>query len=524
MRDPALKAPRVPSSVVVLLASILFLAVYLPRIDHAAGLIVDDAWYIQLARSLAEGQGYYLANSPSPGLVPTYPPGFAAILSLAFILDPRFPQNVALLKILSIAAMFGVGLVATVLHPLPRHVAPACPWPRVRDRRHAGLCLPGDVDRDVRLLVHPFSTRGGRPHRQEPRLSGGRFYRCTLLAAALAAGAVLIRSAGAPLVVAIVLLLLARRHWRQALLFGVTVVLCLAPWTWFARTHEPTREERLAHGGPQALSYTEHYALQWAGRPTYGTISARELPARVKDGLIDVFGRDVAAIVTPVLFRDARESGQEVIAVAGGRFPSSMGGAAGTMAVSLVLGGIAFIGFLTVARKGPTTAEFLVPLSIGMIVLWPFPAIRYVLPLTPFLFFYLLRGIQTLTRSGTVSRVALLIVIGLNLLDHSQYALARRAGEANWAAEGQEADAVLDWMRDNLTAEGHVATTNPALVYLRTGRRTVSIDDAHLNWANWKRRGVRYLVSLRPTSLPAATVPYRVLYRSPRQGFWVVEI
>ena len=354
-------------------------------------------------------------------------------------------------------------------------------------------------------------------------LSGGRFYRCTLLAAALAAGAVLIRSAGAPLVVAIVLLLLARRQWRQALLFGVTVVLCLAPWTWFARTHELTMEERLAHGGPQALSYTGHYALQWAGRPTYGTISARELPARVKDGLIDVFGRDVAAIVTPVLFRDARESGQEVIAVAGGRFPSSMGGAAGTMAVSLVLSGIALIGFLTVARKGPTTAEFLVPLSIGMIVLWPFPAIRYVLPLTPFLFFYLLRGIQTLTRSGTVSRVALLIVIGLNLLDHSQYALARRAGEANWAAEGQEADAVLDWMRDNLTAEGHVATTNPALVYLRTGRRTVSIDDAHLNWANWKRSGVRYAVSLRPTSLPAPTVPYRVLYRSPRQGFWVVE-
>ena len=92
-----------------------------------------------------------------------------------------------------------------------------------------------------------------------------------------------------------------------------------------------------------------------------------------------------------------------------------MGGAAGTMAVSLVLSGIALIGFLTVARKGPTTAEFLVPLSIGMIVLWPFPAIRYVLPLTPFLFFYLLRGLQTLTRSGTVSRVALLIVIGLDL-------------------------------------------------------------------------------------------------------------
>ena len=181
------------------------------------------------------------------GLLPPYPPGFAALLSLVF-----HPRSRVSTERRATEDPVDCGNVRrrhrelSVLHPLPRHDATTCPWPGVRDRRHAGFRLPGDVDRDVRMRVHPFSTRGGRADRQElDRQDPERrssYYRCTLLAAGLAAGTVLIRSAGVPLVAAIVLHLLARRHWRQALLFCVAVVLCVAPWTWFARTHEPTRE------------------------------------------------------------------------------------------------------------------------------------------------------------------------------------------------------------------------------------------------------------------------------------------
>ncbi len=416
---------RVPVWILVLVAASLFLTVYLPRIDAAAGLIVDDAWYILLARALAEGQGYHLANSPSPGLLPPYPPGFAALLSVVFLVDPEFPRNIVLLKSLSIAAMFGVGIVSyryftryrATTSPLALGLACAT----VVTPAFVFLATSTVMSECVFTLAQVGAVVLIDKSLIDKSATGDRHYGCTLLAAGLAAGTVLIRSAGVPLVAAIVLHLLTRRHWQQALLFCAAVLLCVAPWTWFARTHEPTREERLAHGGAHAFAYSEHFWLQWAGRPAMGTVSARELPARVKDGLIDVFARDIGAIVTPVLFRDGRESGQEVIAVAGGRFPASMGSAAGTIAVSLVLSSLAFLGFLSVARRAPTTAEFLVPLSIGMIVLWPHPAIRFVLPLTPFLFFYLVRGIQTLTRSGTASRIALLSVIGLNLLDHSQY-------------------------------------------------------------------------------------------------------
>jgi hypothetical protein len=282
--------------------------------------------------------------------------------------------------------------------------------------------------------------------------------------------------------------------------------------------------QRVAHGGAHAFTYGQEFWMRWAGQPTAGLITVGELPERVGYGLVNVFARDVGAIVTPVLFRGAVESGEEVISVGGGLFPASMGSATGTMIVSLLLSALAALGYVATIRRGATAAEFVVPLSIVMIVLWPQWTYRFVLPLAPFLLFYLLAGLRTLTPALPPARVALLCVIGLNVADHAQYILGSRTQSLDWVADAQEVDALLDWMREHATADGYVATTNPPLVYLRTGRHTVAIDDPGANWQRWKSMGVRYLVSLRPADVPTGYGPYRELYRSKRQGLWVIEI
>jgi hypothetical protein len=82
---------------------------------------------------------------------------------------------------------------------------------------------------------------------------------------------------------------------------------------------------------------------------------------------------------------------------------------------------------------------------------------------------------------------------------------------------------VLDWVTDHLDA-GLIATTNPALVYLRTGHRTLSFDRPGQDWSVWRARGVRYVVSLVAVQLPQGPrSDYRLLYRSP-SGYWVIEI
>ena len=511
-----------PAAFLTITLAALVLAIYLLRLDRIAGLIVDDAWYVLFAQALARGEGYSLVNAPTPGILPAYPPGFSAILSLVFRLSPRFPENVLLLKAVSIVAMMTLGVASHRYfrhRKLPRQLAIALAVAVVITPAFVFLATSTVMSECVftlmQLLVITLVDRSVAA--THPR-------RDTLLAGALAAATVLIRTAGAAMLVAVMLYLLKCRRWRHASLFAIMVLLCLAPWWWYARTHAPTRQERMAHGGSQSFTYSEAFWMRWAGESTAGVITMRDLPARVEDRLVDVFGRDVAGIVAPTLFRSAFESGEEVISVGGGLFPGSMGIATGTVLVSYLFSAVALLGFVSTIRRGASSAEFMVPLSIALIVVWPWPAYRFVLPLTPYLFFYLLAGLRTMTRALPVARVALLCVIGLNVADHVQYILESRSATLDWAANAQEIDALLDWMRHHVTGDGYVATTNPALVHLRTGRRTVAIDDPAANWQRWKSMGVRYLVCLVPGQPPPADGPYKELYRSGSHGLWVVEI
>src|SRR5215467_12408527 len=86
------KNPRALTTAGVV-ALLVALAIYILRLDRVVGLFVDDGWYALLAKSLATGQGYSLINSPSPGILPLYPPGFPFLLSLVYRLSPHFPEN-----------------------------------------------------------------------------------------------------------------------------------------------------------------------------------------------------------------------------------------------------------------------------------------------------------------------------------------------------------------------------------------------------------------------------------------------
>jgi hypothetical protein len=472
---------------------------------------------------MARGEGYSLVNSPTPGILPPNPPGFAAILSTVFALWPTFPANVLLLKAISIAAMMTLAIVCyryfldqrKVPHQLALALAVAVVITPAFVFLATSTVMSECVFTLVQLLAIVFVDRSATVTRSR---------RDSLLAGALAAATVLIRTAGAPLPVAATLYLLIRRQGRQASIFAATVLLCLAPWWAYSWTHAPTMEQRMAHGGAHAFTYGHEFWMRWAGQPTAGMITARELPARVASNLVNVFGRDVAGIVTPALFRSAFESGEEVISIGGGLFPASMGSATGTMVVSFLLTALAALGFVSTIRRGETAAECVVPLSIVLIVLWPQWTFRFMLPLAPYLFFYLLTGLRTITTALPATRILVLCVIGLNIADHTQYILGSRLAPLDWRADAQEVDALLEWMRQNLTGDGYVATTNPPLVYLRTGRRTVAIDEPGANWQRWKSMGVRYLVTLRPAELPASYGPYKQLYRSKRQGLWIIEI
>jgi hypothetical protein len=359
------------------------------------------------------------------------------------------------------------------------------------------------------------------------------------LAGLLTAAAILIRTAGVTILAAGLIYLARKRQWRSAAVFGAAAILAVLPWWLYARAHAPARADLIDHGGLMAVAYADQFWTSEAGTVTARPVGADHLPARVVGNLANIAIRDVGGIVTPLLFRTPGESGLEVIGLGppeGGKVPS-MGSAVGTKVVSLALTLIAGLGFVVAWRRRATVAEWLVPLAIAMIALWPFWTFRFLLPLVPFLFGYLVMGAEALAHAiGRVSprrvldpaaavRTFMCVLIGLNAIDHTQY-IAQAYGAPRgvpWKAHAAEIGEMLSWLRQHATDDGVIASDNPALVYLHTGHRTVAIDSFEDMWTRWNRLGVRYVASL-SDGVPPSGPRVDMIFKHPDRNLWVAEI
>lgn len=458
----------------------------------------DDAWYVVLAKALANGQGYTLINAPVPGIVPSlYPPAFPWLLSLAYRIGPEFPRNIWLLKSVSIAALLGAGGVtyhyfrreralsasmafgialATTLSPALIFLA-------------TSTVMSECVFTFAQLLTIAVVQRGARPGQ------GNRS--CWYLAAggALAGFTFLTRTISIALLVGVELYLLTKRRWRGALVFTLTVALVAGPWLLYARLHPPPSED--GYQGTLVQSYMSFFWLRSGNQRSAGTISATELPGRLWHNTLDLLGDRMAIVLLPTagdLFKQGNEMQPRQ-----------------TDALSLALGALTVAGFIVAARERLTLAEFVVPLSIGAIASWPYDPNRLLVPLTPFLIFYLLMscrvGSGTGPRQGrpwaTRARQAVAgALVGslllLSLYENITYITREHsstpAAHSDWSRRFMEHQQMYDWIRSNLPPDTVIAAQNPAQVYLYTGRKTIASDRAQENWEKWRQHlNVRYL-------------------------------
>jgi len=486
-------------------------AVYVLRLDRVVGLYTDDAWYVLLAKALASGAGYTLINSPSPGILPLYPPGFPALLSLVFRLAPQFPENVAWLKAVSVVAMLGVGAVtvryftrerglslaasaglalATVLHPGFVFLATSTVMSECAFALLQWLTVVA-VERTVR--------RGG---------SGA-----AAMSGALASLAFLTRTVGVAVPVAAFAYLVKERRARAAAVFGVLVALLAGSWTLYAGAHAPTAEQRAQENTYVVDGYATAFWSKTAAFPNRGAATVADLPMRVWENTRELAEYDCGALGLYPVFRAVEPS--EWVAPGGWR-----------RAVSLAFAALAAVGFAAVVRQRVTLTELLVPATLVITVLWPAYGFRFVLPLLPVFLFYVVTAVEQL--ACRLGRAGARLAGGLVLTALAAVSAAANAGYL-WSLAGPPAarpswirtfDAnheMLLWVATHLPADALVVSPNPALVFLYTGRKALGSRAPGQNWERWQRLGVRYAVitgwrPLRP--LRVATSRYPVLYRS----------
>ena len=523
-------------AVTAIIAAVL--ALYVLRLDHAAGLYVDDAWFIVLAKALAQQEGFALISSATGPILPAFPPGFPMLLAPLVWWSPDFPGHVPLLKSVSIAAMFGVGALSYFYLTRYRQVSSAL----------AGavavltVILPAFVFLATSTVMAEASFTlcqlgvAVSIERLAAASPGKDTSRRVLVAGAISVITLLVRAAGVAGIAAGVIYLATKRGVRVAALFLLLTIAGYTPWLMYSASHRPARDDRAAHGGSVSFAYSELLAMRYGGEPSGGNVTLLEIPGRVSFNLINIFGRDLGAIMFPAAYRGASESGQEVFNLSGevGLRAGSMGLGRETVIVSSLLSAVAVAGFFAAARRRLTVAEYIVVATVAMVALVPARTYRYVLPLAPFVLFYFLNGVQALsskfrrladqpmTAATRIAALCMLILVGA---EHAQYVWRASYGPPpDWIRGHQEVMSVIDWMNRNLSGDYTVVSTNPGLVYLMTGRKANAFTDPRNRWQRWRAQGFRYAVSLHDVEHPGPDLGYRVLFQAPRLRLWVIEI
>ena len=494
--------------------------IYIGRLDQAAGLMVDDAWYIVLAKALAQGDGFRLISSATTEILPAVPPGFPALLAAVFWVTPSYPDNLMWLKLVSVVAMLLVGSVCWLDFTRNRGV----PAPHATLLVVAIVLTPSLVflatstvmSECVFMLAQVLAVILVERIARED--AGDN--RAPIVAGILTAIVLLIRTAGAALLIAAVAYLVIAKRRRQAAIFMGAIAVCMAPWIWYAREHAPTMEERLAHGGSIAFSYEQLLTMERIDDPLAGAASTGRMARRGASNIAGVLSRDMGAILLPSIYRGGNESGQEVISIGGPR-GGSMGITTGTTTISLIFSAIVLAGWLLNRLERYAMPGLLLATSLVMMAPVGGQTFRYLVPLTPFIVLFFWHGL----RGNVVARIAVMCLVGFHLMDHGVYLERKVNSTTEWIDDAREMNELMSWISTHVDASGFVATTNPGLVYLATGHRSIASAYHLRNWSSWKASGIRYVVAtLGGIQLPEGQLGGRLLYRTSRSGLWIVEM
>jgi hypothetical protein len=502
--------------------AIAFIVVYTMRLDNVVGLVVDDAWYVLLAKALATGQGYTIINSPTPGIRPFYAPFFPALLSIFYRFSSGFPGNLLLLKSVSIVAMFGAGVLAFFyfrrVREVPAYTALGIAAATILYPALVFLATSAVMSECVFTLLQLGALilieRAVAKRQDKAALKFAAF------GALLVSAAFLTRPAGLGLLLGSLLYLLKEKVTRTLLVFAALVALLVGPWILYSRIYAPTPEQRAEQGANIVQPYTTQFWQRVAGQPLEGTITFDDLPERVWNNLSEISKYDIGGIAFYALFRPL-EPGERIRVGAEGR------------GLSLLFTALALFGYVMTVRRRLTLAEIVVPLALAISISWGWEQFRLLLPLVPLLLYYLLMGVkgfgdlyQMLTgeqagaKQWLPATVLIWLIVVSNLYSNNQYIQRKNdpspAYQLKWLKAFNENEAVIKYAGDNLPKDAVLATQNPALVYLYTGHKTVASDNPAGAWENWKKLGVRYLVRTSPFPLDkpdASESKFNIIHR-----------
>ncbi len=459
---------------VILLFQVLLAAGVFTTTPHDGG---DNAGYLTLAYSLIQRGAYLDLYDPAEPPHTKYPPAYPLLLAGAMLVGAR---SWAVFKIMS-AALVAVSVLAVFAwasaRKEPVYGAAVASLLALSD---AYLWSSRWILSDPMFVVLTFLALAalerwgaGCPG------SGWRRWGLPALGGLGAILAYFTRSAGLPLVIAVLAWLALRHRWRAAAAFAAAFLVPASLW-W--------NRSRMLGGN----RYFAEFGMVDPYDPSLGFVDATGLIARVLEN---------------------------VWLYAGVFIPAGLTGYGGWLFVSLglLLVLLATVGWWRRARSQLRVGELFVPLYTGLILLWPvvWSGDRFALPLFPFVLFYAGESWLALAgrfgRSRRWPRMAAGILAVLVLGGPSAWVWKAQAESASTCraleqalgpfacqrAGAQEFAAAALWSGSSLPDSAVVLSRKPRIFFLLSARKSLNYpmsSDAALLVETAEGAGAQYVL------------------------------
>jgi hypothetical protein len=447
--------------------------------------------YFASAKAVATGQGYLLPSFPGGLAALKYPELYPWLLSWIWRWNPSFPSNVVSAIGLSVFFAWWFLVACFLLARRTLGLSPA--WALVV----TALCafnfftflLGGSVLSDLPFGALALTAALAADRSLEPDGHWGWM----AFAGTLAGLSVGLRTVGVTVVAGIALVALLRRAWRRAALVCLVGGALSLPWVLppFLRALAPhTGSASLPLGWTQTLAFYTSYVGQWRHFvPDWATQRA----VLLKNFL--------SVAVEPGIFL---------------LFPLANRGAFFSVAVGSLLAMGTWAGiFLHFRRMGWKAIHGIFLFYLAMVLPWPFPPQRFLVPFIPLLCggFVLvfreiaLRAVHAFRRPAPANKRATAAVLGIALVGLSGIILANcaylvparlsnlMAGQRSLLAEKVQA---YRWITAHTQPQARFIAYDDVLLYLYTGRQAIrpiapSTASAYDNNPAYARRDAAHL-------------------------------
>ena len=425
----------------------------------------DDAIYYIASKSLADGQGYRISSLPRTPYETKYPPLLPWLLSIAWMVQPKFPENLA---------------VATAIQWA---IIPPFLWLCAIWFRRMGLSSPYRWFAVAILAIQPYTVMFGAGiftealytafllgsliacDRARHHIDGWRW---AAFAGALAGFGYLARTAGVVAIVAGPIAFLACKKRREALAFFLGMIPMVVGWMVWARIHQSS-----------ATDFVSLYNTNYLGFQ-----------------LANVHWKDLAGVAWINLAHMLYEMGALVFPMESDSF---------FMQLVRDAIAIAILWRLFCRRRDPALQPYLwfAAISVVEMLVWHFPPnLRLMYPLIPLFVVGLIwegqhlaemiRG--SLRHRDRSQRVAAWIIggvaaaagfFGLWTQVQMNFRELPEISRNNQAILEERAQAYR-WIGQHVDPKLNVMALNPAL-YLYTGRQTASVGIMPIDWYHHDR-------------------------------------